>query len=124
MSRLALGASLPQIGLGPGPGLRVLLATAALLLSACANGQWPWSTSEAEKAEQMSEDAKPGRVTDLDGFAAFIALRPTPEQFRTRYPDVQLVMPGDITTKELRFDNSRFFAELDDSGLITGGRFQ
>ena len=34
MSRLAPWASLPQIGLGPGSGLRVLLATAALLLEA------------------------------------------------------------------------------------------
>jgi hypothetical protein len=31
---------------------------------------------------------------------------------------------GDITTFELRSDNSRFIAELDDEGRITGGRFQ
>jgi hypothetical protein len=96
----------------------------ALLLTACVNGQWPWAPTEADEAEQMSEAPKSGRVTDLEGFATFIDLRPTPDQFRERYPDVHLVMPGDITTKELRMDNSRFFAELDDSGLITGGRFQ
>ena len=29
-----------------------------------------------------------------------IAGQPTPEQFRARYPDVQLVLPGTIATKE------------------------
>lgn len=103
---------------------RVALLAAALSLGACANGQWPWATTDVDEVEQMSTTSQPGHVTDMEGFAAFIDLRPTPDQFRSRYPDVQLVMPGDITTKELRFDNSRFFAELDDSGLITGGRFQ
>lgn len=65
----------------------------------------------------------PGYVQDLPAFERFIATRPTPAQFRARYPDVQLVMPGDITTKEMRLNNSRYFAELDADGRIVGGRF-
>lgn len=64
-----------------------------------------------------------GTVTDLAAFEAFIATRPTPAQFRATYPDVLLVLPGDIATKELRLDNSRYFATLDAEGRITGGRF-
>jgi hypothetical protein len=67
----------------------------------------------------------PGYVTDLGRFDAFIAKHPTPEEFRSSYPDVQLVLPGDMATKELRFNNSRYFAQLDeDQKHITGGRFQ
>lgn len=74
---------------------------------------------------EMSEETAPvqGFVVDIAAFDAFIATRPTPEQFRARYPDVQLVLPGVPATKELRFNNSRYFAVLDESGRITGGRF-
>lgn len=63
-------------------------------------------------------------VTDLAAFDAFIATRPTPEALRQRYPGLVVVMPGDITTRELRMDNSRYFVELDAQGRISGGRFQ
>jgi len=67
----------------------------------------------------------PGYVTDLARFDAFIANHPTPEEFHSSYPDVQLVLPGELATKELRFNNSRYFATLDeDKKYITGGRFQ
>ncbi len=56
-------------------------------------------------------------------FQQFIAKRPTPEQFRSRFPKVLLVLPGMITTKEFRFDSSRYFADLDAQGRIIGGRF-
>ncbi|WP_225428011.1 hypothetical protein [Dyella tabacisoli] len=64
-----------------------------------------------------------GFVTDVKGFDAFIATHPTPEQFHATYPDVQLVLPGTMTTMEFRENNSRYYAELDKSGRITGGRF-
>lgn len=64
-----------------------------------------------------------GHVTDLAAFEAFIATRPTPEQFRATYPDVLLVLPGDVASKELRLNNSRYFATLDEAGRISGGRF-
>lgn len=70
--------------------------------------------------------ATPGRtsVTDLAAFEGLIATRPTPAELRARYPGLQLVMPGDISTRELRSDRSRYFAELDGEGRIVGGRFQ
>lgn len=61
---------------------------------------------------------------DLPAFDRFIAGRPTPQQFRARYPAVLLVLPGDIATRELRMDRSRYFAELDEQQHISGGRFQ
>ena len=65
-----------------------------------------------------------GFVTDVSGFDAFIATQPTPEQFKARYPDVALVLPGSMATKELRMNNSRYFAQLDAQGRISGGKFQ
>ncbi len=65
-----------------------------------------------------------GKVTDVAGFEQFIASRPTPAQFRQRYPDVLLVVPGDVATKELRMDKSRYFAELDGQQRIVGGAFR
>jgi hypothetical protein len=35
-----------------------------------------------------------GVVTDLAAFEEFIALAPTPEEFRAVYPDVVLILPG------------------------------
>lgn len=71
-----------------------------------------------------ASSALPGPVADTAAFEAFIATQPTPAAFRERYPDVKLVLPGDIATKELRLDRSRYFAELDAQGRIPGGRFQ
>jgi len=90
-----------------------LLLGACVQLSACAQTMNP-----SEAAAPV-----PGKVSDLDAFGRFIASRPTPEQFRARYPDVKLVLPGDIATKEFRHDNSRYFADTDSEGRITGGRF-
>ena len=75
-------------------------------------------------AEPVPSQAMPGFVTDLGAFEQFIATQPTPEQFRARYPDVTLALPGSINTKELRLNHSRYFAQLDAEGRITGGKFQ
>ncbi|OOG23160.1 hypothetical protein B1C78_12265 [Thioalkalivibrio denitrificans] len=69
-------------------------------------------------------EVRPGRVTDMAAFEAFIATRPTAEDFRRVYPDVMLVMRGDITTQEYRTDNSRYFARFDEAERITGGEFR
>lgn len=63
-------------------------------------------------------------VTDLDAFNAFIATQPTPDALQAKYPGLNVVMPGDITTKEFRTDNSRYFVDLDAQGRVSGGRFQ
>lgn len=65
-----------------------------------------------------------GNVKDVPEFERFIATRPTPEMFHKRYPDVVLVMPWDIASKELRLNNSRYFAQMDDQGRITQGKFE
>lgn len=64
-----------------------------------------------------------GFVTDMKAFDAFIATRPTPEQFRAAYPDVILVTPDMMTTREMRQNNSRYFPKLDAEGRIVGGSF-
>ncbi|PXV56986.1 Predicted small lipoprotein YifL [Dyella jiangningensis] len=64
-----------------------------------------------------------GFVTDMQAFDAFIDTHPTPEQFRAAYPDVLLVLPGTVATRELRSNNSRYFADVDANGRITGGKF-
>ncbi|WP_028492056.1 hypothetical protein [Thioalkalivibrio sp. ALE19] len=69
-------------------------------------------------------EPRPGTVEELEPFHAFIDTRPTPEEFRRVYPDVTLVLPGDIATHEYRTDKSRFFAELDDDGRIIDGEFR
>ena len=64
-----------------------------------------------------------GFVTDMKAFDAFIATRPTPEQFRVAYPDVMLVTPDMMTTREMRQNNSRYFPKMDAEGRIVGGSF-
>lgn len=64
-----------------------------------------------------------GFITEMPAFDAFIATHPTPEQFKAAYPDVLLVLPGTIATREMRSNNSRYFAELDANGRVTGGKF-
>jgi len=65
-----------------------------------------------------------GFVTDMAAFDAFIARRPTADEFRAAYPDVLLILPNMPTTMEMRYNNSRYFAEVGGDSRISGGRFQ
>lgn len=67
-----------------------------------------------------------GRIgeAELVAFRHFIATRPEPAQFRLRYPDVMLGLPGDIATMDFRADRSRYHASLDEGGRISGGEFR
>lgn len=109
---------------------RSLSSTATLILAAglcaCSSPTQPEPAGPppTPPAVVMSEAPVRTSVTDLAAFDAFIATRPTPEALRQRYPGLVVVRPGDIATKELRMDNSRYFVELDAEGRITGGRFQ
>ncbi len=91
-------------------------AAALLALAACA--------APTTQTSVNSSAPTAGFVTDVAAFEQFIATTPTPSQLRARYPDVTLVLPGDMATKELRMNKSRYFAELDGAGRITGGKFQ
>ncbi|MFA5938473.1 MAG: hypothetical protein WC809_03865 [Sinimarinibacterium sp.] len=91
----------------------------ALVLSAC-NGAVPVQA----QTPQTVQAPVPGFVTDQPRFDAYIATQPNAEDFRRVYPDVQLVLPGQMATKELRFNNSRYFADLDAQGRIVGGKFR
>lgn len=105
--------------------MRRLLASLVMLLSlgACAA---PETQPVTPPPLPMDNDAPPRRaqVEDVAAFERFIATRPMPADFRARYPGVALVLPGQIATKEFRSDRSRYFADLDGDGRITGGRFQ
>ena len=99
----------------------LVVACALALLSGCA------APPEEEPVRVLPiEDSAPVRkpVADLGRFSEFIATRPTPEALRERYPGRQVVMPGQVTTKEFRTDNSRYFVSLDEQGRVIGGRFQ
>jgi hypothetical protein len=96
----------------------VLLAT-VLVLAACNRGAAPTGTAEGACVRQPAGMA----ATPSASFRDFLATRPTPAAFRAHYPDMTLVMPGDIVTREFRFDCTRFFADLDNEGHVVGGRF-
>jgi hypothetical protein len=64
-----------------------------------------------------------GFVTDLTRFQRFVDEHPSVAQFRAAYPDIQLVLPGAIASREVRMNNSRYFAELDAHERIVGGKF-
>ncbi len=100
---------------------RIYLAAFTLLsLAACSTP----SASPDAVTSKASVTKVAGYVTDLPSFEQFIATLPTPEQFREQYPDVTLVLPGSITSKELRLNHSRYFATIEARGRISGGRFQ
>lgn len=88
-----------------------LLVFGAAALSAC-------QTAPAAQPRPVA-----GFVTDMKAFDAFIATKPTPEQFRAAYPDVLLVTPDMMSTREMRQNNSRYFPKLDAEGRIVGGSF-
>jgi predicted small lipoprotein YifL len=116
------------------------LCSVFVLLAACGNKgplyiAKPTPAAPAQPAKPAAKPAAPvaptvaapapvhGFVTDMTAFNTFIATHPTAAEFRAAYPDVVLVLPGDIATRELRTNNSRYFAEVDATGHITGGKF-
>lgn len=99
------------------------LSALALLLAVTSACSAPATQPDAAMPT-ASESPVSGFVTDLPAFERFIASRPTPTQFGARYPDLVLVLPGQIASKEFRMNNSRYFAQLDGEGRISGGKFQ
>jgi len=67
-----------------------------------------------------------GYISDAEmvAFRHFVDRRPEPVEFRAHYPDVVLVLPGEIAPQDYRADRSRYFALLDEGGRISGGEFR
>lgn len=63
-------------------------------------------------------------MTDISGIPAFIESRPTPEEFAQAFPDVWLVLPGDIVSRSFCSQYYRFIAKLDADGRIKGGSLE
>ncbi len=64
-------------------------------------------------------------VLDPAAFADYVGNHhPTLVELQGHINCLKIVMPGETATAEYRSDNSRFFAEMDTFGRITGGRFR
>jgi hypothetical protein len=97
--------------------LAIMIALAGCDRGSANPGAAP-ATTEAACVRQPGMPAAPSAA-----FRDFLATRPTAQAFRARYGGITLVMPGDIATRELRLDCSRFFADTDNDGHVAGGRF-
>ncbi len=98
----------------------LLIAAGGIAIAACQPGT---GVSSGPVTPRPVVPAGPASF-DLAAFERFIDSRPTPASFRATYPQIQLVLPGDIATMEYRYDHSRFFADLDAQGRIVGGGFR
>jgi hypothetical protein len=78
----------------------------------------------AVSSQGPAHDTGPRILNDRAAFHAFIESRPTPEEFQQAYPDVWLILPGDIVTRSFCSEYYRFLAELDSEGRITGGNLE
>jgi hypothetical protein len=78
----------------------------------------------AASADVSSQDSRPGTLSDRPAFNAFIQSRPTPEEFQQAYPDVWLILPGDIVSRSFCSQYYHYVAELDAEGRITGGSLE
>ncbi|WP_413624839.1 hypothetical protein [Luteibacter sp. Lutesp34] len=104
-------------------------ALVALLMAAPLAAAAQTGSSQAARGVQAGNGAPivvPGScgVTDLVSFNQFVAGRPTIPAFQAAYGCLHLVLPGDVTTREIRTDNSRYFAEVDSFGRVVAGYFQ
>lgn len=98
--------------------LAILFFTAVLGGAALVACQTAPQTGPAHQPRPVA-----GFVTDMKAFDAFIATKPTVGQFHAAYPDVMLVTPDMMTTREMRQNNSRYFPKMDADGHIVGGSF-
>lgn len=64
-----------------------------------------------------------GVWVDVVAFQRLLATNPTPAELRAAFPEVLVILPDEMATREFRFDQSRFFAMLDDAGRVYGGEF-
>lgn len=81
----------------------------------------PMGVASPEDALQHNRS---GILTGLSTLDAFIQSRPTPEEFQQAYPDVWLILPGDIVSRGFCSQYYRYVAEIDAEGRISGGRLE
>ncbi len=98
--------------------LRLLALAAAAALAACDD-----LAATADPAREACVRQAGSAGVPTMAFRDVLATKPTPAEFRARFPDITLVMPTDVATRELRLDCSRFFADPDDAGHVVAGRF-
>lgn len=78
----------------------------------------------ATSSGSSTSDSGAPSLSDRDAFHAFVESRPTPEEFESAYPDVWLILPGDIVSREVCSQYYRYVAELDAEGRIAGGSLE
>jgi len=82
------------------------------------------SAAGAATAETSAQASGHGNLDDRAALHAFIQSRPTPAEFQEAYPDVWLILPGDIVSRDVCSQYYRFIAELDSNGRISGGSLE
>jgi len=78
----------------------------------------------AATPEASAQASGNGNLDDRSALHAFVQSRPTPEEFQEAYPDVWLILPGDIVSRDVCSQYYRFIAELDSNGRISGGSLE
>lgn len=73
------------------------------------------------RSGHSDSQSRPGPVKDMAAFDAFMKSRPTPEAFKTRYPDVQLAFFGVGFTRTPGKDI--YVASIDNEGRLGPGYF-
>lgn len=104
-----------------------LLLASSIAIAACQQGSPATEeliTPDIAYPQAGDGIAAPPEGFDVEAFEAFVATRPTHEEFETQFPDIQLILPMTPVTLEYRSDYSRFFGEFDADDRIIGGYFQ
>jgi hypothetical protein len=98
--------------------MRLVGLTLAAMLAGCEGGTAAKDAAQAACVRQPGAPAVPTMA-----FQDYLATRPTPDEFRARFSEITLVMPGDAATRDLRLDCSRFFGNTGEDGHVVSGRF-
>lgn len=99
--------------------MRLRLMTS--LAISCALLAAPVAASHPTTSEEV---ARVAATLDSAELRAFVESRPTPDEFHQAFPDVWLILPGDIVSRDTCSQYHRFIAELDPNGRISGGSLE
>jgi hypothetical protein len=63
-------------------------------------------------------------IADPVAFVSYLKEhKPTVVELKGAFSCLKIIMPGEMTTMEFRYDNSRFYPKTDEYGRIVGGEF-